>query len=121
MGIYKGRKKGTINESIRMAQAQLPQWTVGSMTYRELSLALSNGEAAVHWCQRHKLLSGTSCCLTARCALSVEQTCVLVRERALTLRIWVGDAPERDVERRWPCDQGRFLRAATYLFHKSSP
>ena len=30
---------------------------VPSMTYRELSLALFDGEAAVHWCQRHKLLS----------------------------------------------------------------
>ena len=36
-----------------LAQAQLPQWTVASKTYR--SLALSEKEAAVHWCQRHKL------------------------------------------------------------------
>ena len=45
-----------------MAQAQLPQWSVGSMTYRELSLALSDGEAAVYWCQRHKLLSDSKSC-----------------------------------------------------------
>ena len=51
-----------MNESLRMAQAQLPQWTVGSMTYRELSLALFDGEAAVHWCQRHKLLSDSNMC-----------------------------------------------------------
>ena len=45
-----------------MAQAQLPQWTVGGMSYRELSLALPDGEAAVHWCQRHKLLSDSKMC-----------------------------------------------------------
>ena len=45
-----------------MAQAQLPQWTVGGISYRELSLALPDGEAAVHWCQRHKLLSDSKMC-----------------------------------------------------------
>ena len=87
-----------------MAQAQLPQWTIGSMTYRELSLALCIG------------VSGTSCCLAEKMCPKCGTDMRLVKRK--------GANPESmgwQKGMRWPCNQGRFLRAATYLFHKSSP
>eukprot|EP00731_Ephydatia_muelleri_P030038 Em0021g561a len=45
-----------------MAQAQLPQWLVDHITYRDLCRALSDVESTVHWCQRHKLLAERKSC-----------------------------------------------------------
>ena len=48
-----------------MAQALLPNWLVGPITYRDLCLELGDATTTVYWCQRHKLLSDSKNC--ARC------------------------------------------------------
>ena len=46
-----------------MAQAILPNWLVGPITYRDLCLELGDATTTtVHWCQRHKLLSDSKNC-----------------------------------------------------------
>ena len=39
-----------------MAQAMLPSWLVGNLSYGDLCVAVSNGRSAIHWCQGHHLI-----------------------------------------------------------------
>ena len=45
-----------------MAQAMLPSWLVGNLSYGDLCVAVSNGRSAVHWCQRHHLIPNSKQC-----------------------------------------------------------
>ena len=46
-----------------MAQAMLPPWLVGNLSYRDLCVAVSNGLSAIPWAQteRHLLPDSKNC------------------------------------------------------------
>ena len=45
-----------------MAQAMLPPWLVGNLSYGDLCVAVSDGLSAIHWAQRHHLLPDSKNC-----------------------------------------------------------
>ena len=90
-----------------MAQAQLPQWLVGHLTYRDLCAALSDAESTVHWCQRHRLLADKKSC--PKCGRDMH----LVKRKAVNKED--GDAQGKVVGKKWLCEKGRFLKVYLIL------
>ena len=86
-----------------MAQAQLPQWLVGHITYRDLCTALSDVESTVHWCQRHKLLAERKSC--PKCGRDMH----LVKRRAVNKEQMGWRCPRKG------CRQEVALRSGTFF------